>query len=119
MVDLRYAILYVSDLDRSARIYRDAIGLPVRDEDRDSMTFTTGETALTLQQAHQDAPHHRPLRLTGTVRLGFHVKDLTAVHERLRQSGVTCTSKPEEQLGVRMALYEDPDGFTFTVASDA
>jgi hypothetical protein len=30
--------------------------------------------------------------------------------------GAKCLSPPEEQTGVRMGLYEDPDGFNFTLA---
>lgn len=118
MVELRYLVLYVSDLDRSTRIYRDALGLTVRDEDRDSIDFEAQGLRLTIQQAHQDATHHHPLRVTGTFRLGFHVDDLAAVHERLTREAVTCVAPPEERMGVRMALYEDSDGFVFTVASD-
>ena len=58
MVELRYVILFVSDLDRSIRFYRDVLGLAVRSEGRDQIEFETGNLGLTLHQARWDAPQH-------------------------------------------------------------
>ncbi len=52
----------------------------------------------------------------GAVRLGFWVQDLDGTHARLMEAGARCLTPPEEREGVRMALYEDPDGFNFTLA---
>lgn len=119
MVELRYIILFVSDLERSIRFYRDALGLPVHSEDRDQAEFQAGRLMLTVHQAHSDAPHHTLPAQVGGVRLGLHVEDFDAVCTRLQEAGVRCVSPPEERLGVRMALFEDPDGYHLTIAADA
>jgi len=118
MVHLRYTILFVSDLDRSIRFYRDALGLKLASDDRDQADFDGGGIRLTLHQAHSDAPHHSPPTRVGSVRLGFHVDRLDPVHDRLIRADTRCLQPPETRMGVRMALYEDPDGFHFTVAAD-
>lgn len=119
MVELRYAILFVSDLERSIRFYRDLLGLPVESEDRDQAEFQTGRLILTLHQAHVDAPHHTRPSQVGGLRLGFHVEDFDGICDRLREAGTLCLSPPEERMGVRMALFEDPDGYHLTIAADA
>ena len=119
MVELRYVILFVSDLDRSIRFYRDVLGLAVRSEDRDQIEFETGNLGLTLHQARWDAPpHHSPTR-AGSVRLGLHLEDVGLVHTRLTEAGCLCLSPPERRGSVIMALYEDPDGHHLSLASDA
>ena len=42
--------------------------------------------------------------------------DLEGAHARLMHAGARCLTPPEECEGVRMGLYEDPDGFNFTLA---
>jgi catechol 2,3-dioxygenase-like lactoylglutathione lyase family enzyme len=118
MVELRYAILFVSDLERSIRFYRDVLGLPLLSEERDQADFDAGGgMVVTLHQAHSEAPHHHPPTAVGAVRLGFHVDDLDEAHARVLGASARCINPPEERLGVRLGLYEDPDGFTFTLAS--
>lgn len=119
MVELRYLMLFVSDLSRSTRFYRDGLGLTVRSETRDTVEFDAGGLVLSLHQAHSEAAHHHPPTMSGGQRLGFHVEQLPAVHERLVREGARTVSPPEERYGVQMALYEDPDGFNFTVAGSA
>lgn len=119
MVELRYVILFVSDLDRSIRFYRDVLGLAIRSEDRDQIEFATGTLGLTLHQARWDAPAHHPPTRAGSVRLGLHVDDVDLVHARLTEAGCLCLSPPERRGDVVMALYEDPDGHHLSLASDA
>ncbi|HEX9166184.1 MAG TPA: VOC family protein [Gemmatimonadales bacterium] len=116
MPELRYLMLFVSDLDRSLRFYRDVLGMAVVSEGRDMVEFRGNGGGLTIHQAHQEAPHHHPPMVCGAVRLGFRVRDLDGVHGRLMEAGAPCLTPPEEREGVRMALYEDPDGFNFTLA---
>lgn len=116
MVDLRYLMLFVSDLDRSLRFYRDILGLPVKSELRDMVEFQADGGILTIHQAHQEGPHHRPPMVCGAMRMGFKVDDLDTVHAKLMSEGARCLAPPEQREGVRMGLYEDPDGFNFTLA---
>lgn len=114
---LRYAIIFVSDLDRSLAFYRDLVGLPVREEGRSSVEFGLDGTTFAIHMAHVDEPtHHHPPMLAGSCRLGFVVDDLDAVHQRLIAAGVPCLAEPEAQYDLRVALYTDPDGLNFTLA---
>lgn len=119
MIDLRYVILFVSDLDRSIRFYRDVLGMSLRSESRDQVELEAGSLGLTLHQARSDASHHHSPTVTGSVRLGLHVEDLSAIVERLTAAGTLCLSPMEERDGVIMALYEDPDGYHLSLAADA
>jgi len=118
MAELRYCILFVSDLERSIRFYRDLLGLRVVSEDREQADLDAGRVIFTLHQGHTDARHHHYPTEVGSPRMGFHVDDIDVVHERLSRASVRCVSPPETRVGVRMGLYEDPDGFNFTIASD-
>lgn len=119
MGELRYIMLFVSDLERSVRFYRETLGLTLHSEAREQAEFAVGGTTLSLHQAHTDAPHHHAPTTVGTVRLGILVDHLDAVHARLVQAGVRCLAPPERREGVQMALYEDPDGFHLSLASHA
>ena len=116
MVDLRYVILFVSDLDRSIRFYRDVLCFPVKSESRDMVEFQANGGLLALHQAHQEGPQHHPPMVCGAIRMGFKVDDLDVAHAKLMSEGAKCLTPPEEREGVRMGLYEDPDGFNFTLA---
>lgn len=114
---LRYAILFVSDLDDSLKFYRDLVGLPLRGETRSSAEFDAGGATLALHLAHVDEPlHHHPPMLAGSCRLGFEVDRLDEIHARLVAAGVRCLAQPEAGSDLRVALYEDPDGVNFTLA---
>lgn len=114
---LRYVIVFVTDLDRSLKIYRDLVGLPVREETRSSVEFEVGGSTFVIHIAHvEDPAHHHPPLLAGSCRLGFEVRDLDTVHARLLAAGVRCLKPPEAQFDLRVALYEDPDGLNFTLA---
>lgn len=116
-MQLRYAMLFVSDLQRSRAFYRDLVGLPVRDETVNSVEFDLGGATFALHLAHvETGTHHHPPMLAGSCRLGFVVDDLMAVHERLLGAGVPCLTPPQAQHDLCVALYEDPDGANFTVA---
>lgn len=116
-MQLRYAILFVSDLQRSLEFYRDLVGLPIRDETVNSVEFDLGGATFAVHLAHVDGPsHHHPPMLAGSCRLGFVVDDLMAVHQRLMEAGVPCLTPPQAQDDLCVALYEDPDGANFTVA---
>ena len=117
MTELRYVMIFVSDLDRSIRFYRDVLRLTVQSEGRDMVEFQGPDGGgLTIHQAHLEGPHHHPPMVGGAVRLGFRVGDLDEAHARLMHAGARCLTPPEEREGVRMGLYEDPDGFNFTLA---
>jgi lactoylglutathione lyase len=115
-MQLRYSIIFVSDLDRSRRFYADLLAIPILSEDRSSIELDTGIATLALHQAHLGEGHHHSPTAAGSLRIGFVVDDLKATHRKLIEGGVPCLSVPEERFDFTVGLYEDPDGIQFTLA---
>jgi lactoylglutathione lyase len=91
---LAYAILFVADLDRSVRFYRDVVGLPFRFASESYAEFQTEGAKFALySRAHlpvligRDAPSEPAPWPQGEV--AFLVEDPDAEQGRLRRSGVT------------------------------
>ena len=116
-MQLRYVIIFVSDLGRSVAFYRDLLGMQLREKSRTSAELDADGVTLALHRAHVDTPehHHAPM-LAGSCRLGFLIQDLEGIHRRLTDAGVPCVAPPETQFDLRVALYEDPDGVNLTLA---
>lgn len=113
---LRYAILFVDDLARSRTFYHETLGVPIRSEDKSSVELETGDATLALHQSHSGHAVHHPPTVAGSARFGFEVDDLVTCHRRLVSAGVRCVSPPETRFDYRIGLYEDPDGYYFTLA---
>lgn len=113
---LRYTTLFVDDLTRSRRFYHGLLGIPIQSEDPSSIELDTGEATLGLHQAHGGHAGHHPMMDVGSARFGLVVDDLEACTRRLEAAGVAWVSPPEARLDYRVCLYEDPDGYYFTLA---
>lgn len=113
---LRYAILFVDDLTRSRHFYHDVLGIPIRGEDASSVELDTGQATLALHQSHLGHGGHHPPTAAGSARFGFEVDDLAGCHHRLTRAGGRCVTVPETRFDYRVGLYEDPDGYYFTLA---
>ena len=113
MKKLDYAIVFVSDMKRSVTFYRDVLGLPLKFESPGWTEFATEGAPLALHKAGTLAaagtdPAVNP---AGSCRLGLHVPNLDALHEKLTANGVRCVMPPTMQdFGARLAVYADPDG---------
>ena len=119
MEKLGYAIVFVSDMARSVRFYRDVLGLPLRFESPGWSEFATAGTTLALHRSSTPARDAGGAdgEAAGSCRLGFQVADLDALHRALVAKEVPCTSPPAvRQYGVRQAVYRDPDGLSITLA---
>lgn len=112
---LRYAILFVDDLARSRHFYHGLLGLPIRSEDPSSIEMETGEATLALHQAHVGHAEHHPPMVAGSARFGLEVDNIAETHQRLLAAGVRCVGEPEARFDYTVALYEDPDGYYFTL----
>ena len=107
--------LRVRDVARSARFYRDLIGVTVGDiETHDADTephahatwgeWTPKEPSLLMLNIY---PASGP---TTSSHIGFAVGDLAATHVRLLAAKVEVVRAPEDRPWGRTAAYRDPDG---------
>jgi lactoylglutathione lyase len=118
MNQIRYAIVFVSDMPRSVAFYRDVLGLPLKYETPKWTEFGTTGTTLALHAAGAPAVQCQTGRGAppGHAQLGFNVPDLDAFHTEMMRKNVRCLMPPTRQeFGARLAGYADPDGLPFTV----
>jgi lactoylglutathione lyase len=111
---VNYAMVFVSDMDRSVAFYRDAVGLPLAFQSPGWSEFSTegAKLALHLAGPREAVP---PAEGAGMCRPGFSVPDLDAFHQRMLANGVPCLQEPRPVFGARVAQYCDPDGLVFSV----
>jgi lactoylglutathione lyase len=113
---LAYSILFVADLERSIRFYRDTIGLPFRFASDTYAEFATVGAKFGLYARPQlpeligrSAPTDAVPWPQGEV--AFFVDDPDAEHERLRRAGVDVLAPPTDRpWGERTLHLADPDG---------
>ena len=117
---INYAIIFVSDMDRSVSFYRDVVGMPLKFASPQWSEFATDGATWALHLA--DAPSTScgsTQQAAGTSRPGFNVDDLDAFHERMVEHKVMCPQPPKTTFGSRIAQYMDPDGLVFSVSEAA
>jgi lactoylglutathione lyase len=113
---LAYSILFVADLERSVRFYRDTIGLPFRFATESYAEFATEGAKFGLY-----ARPHLPELIGRSVpteavpwpqgEVAFFIDDPDAEHERLRRAGVHVLAPPTDRpWGERTLHLADPDG---------
>jgi catechol 2,3-dioxygenase-like lactoylglutathione lyase family enzyme len=110
-VQLVEVVLYVSDMERAIRFYRDAIGLEVELESESWTTFRTGACTLALHRAVQRQPG------VGEPDPTFTVADALAERDRLAAAGVAVSELREPVVGVRVFDVRDPDGNRISIES--
>lgn len=117
---LSYAIVFVSDMQRSVAFYRDALGLPLRFESPGWTEFATDGATLALHQGDAAGGNGEPAQgnPAGSCRPGLRVPDLDAFHRRMVEQNVRCLQEPQETFGVRLAQYVDPDGLVISVSEE-
>ena len=107
---LVFVALRVRDLEASARFYRDAIGIPLREaggfdeETHREYSWTDGA------YLHFALFPATPESETRCVELAFHVDDVDDAHTRALAAGAAVASMPQDQPWGRTAGYRDPDG---------
>jgi len=116
---LSYAIIFVSDMQRSIAFYRDVLGLPLRFESPHWTEFATEGATIALHQSEAAGTREDPLEVpSGRCRPGISVPDLDAFHKRMESLSVTCVQAPKEVFGARIAQYVDPDGLGVSVSQE-
>jgi len=119
MKKLDYAIVFVSDMKRSVKFYRDELGLALKFESPGWTEFANDGSTIALHLADSVNPERSGEGLTpaGSCHLGFQVPDLNAFHREMQKKGVRCLHPPKRQeVGIVLALYADPDGLPISVA---
>lgn len=124
-----YVILYVDDLDRSVRFYRDVIGVALRFADDGFAEFDTKGTrfglfprsglADLLGRAAISEPTGGPEVSRPGVEVCFVVPDVDRHAERLRTAGADVLSGPTDRpWGHRTLHLRDPDGHVVELAQE-
>ncbi len=104
-----YAILFVADMERAVRFYRDTLGLALKFQSPDWSEFATGETTLALHRASEKNP-------VGKVELGFSVADLQDFYKEMSAKGVKFPMPPAKQdFGGMLAQFTDSEGAHISV----
>ena len=116
MKQVNYAIVFLTDMNRSVAFYRDVLDLPLKFDSSEWTEFATEGTTLALhttQVANSDSavPSQTP---AGRCYLGFRVDNLAEFHQRMLGQGVPCIQAPKEEFGIQLAKYADPDGLTLS-----
>lgn len=114
---LGYAILFVSDLERSIAFYRDVLRLPFRFANESYAEFATGGAKFALYaRSHLpeligvEAPPGAVAFPPGEV--AFLCEDVDGEHERLARLGVRVLAPPTDRpWGERTLHVADPDGY--------
>ena len=110
-----YTIVFVHDMDRAVRFYRDAVGFPLRFQSPDWSEFDSEGSTLALHGSASQGPEAALEPVPGTCRPGFSVPDLDEFHRRMVAQQVPCVQAPTTVFGARLAQYRDPDGLVFSV----
>jgi catechol 2,3-dioxygenase-like lactoylglutathione lyase family enzyme len=97
--------LYVSDLDRSLRFYRDLLGIPL-EGDQDWQEASLGGTRFALHRAHEGIGELS----SGSIHVNLGVADVDEAAARLRAAGVETAEAMREEWGAALEL-RDPDGY--------
>jgi lactoylglutathione lyase len=117
-VRLNYAIVFVSDMERSVAFYRDVLGLPLKFQSPHWTEFFTDGATLALHAAEAPAAAKEdPLQVpSGRCRPGLSVPNLDEFHQRMLEKGVKCVQEPKLVFGAKIAQYLDPDGLGISVS---
>jgi lactoylglutathione lyase len=110
-VKLVEVVLYVRDMERAIRFYRDTLGLEVDIESEHWTTFRTGSCTLALHATDRRAAG------TGEPDPTFSVADADAEHARLAAAGVEVSDLREPVAGLRVFDVRDPDGNRLSIES--
>ena len=104
-------VVYVREMERAIRFYRDTLGLEVAFESPGWTTFRTGACTLAL--------HATERRELGAAEPDptFLVADVAAERARLAGAGVEVTEIREPVAGLRVFDARDPDGNRFSLES--
>jgi predicted enzyme related to lactoylglutathione lyase len=97
--------LYVSDMTRSLRFYRDVLGIPL-EGDESWAEATLGGTRFALHATHEGIGELS----SGTVHVSLEVADADAAAARMRDAGIEVQESMRDEWGTAIEIV-DPDGY--------
>jgi catechol 2,3-dioxygenase-like lactoylglutathione lyase family enzyme len=114
-------VICTRDRARATAFYGNTLGLPLSHEDNFAAVFNTGGVTLRVSVVADFTPHDHTI-------LGFHVPDVPATVQALREKGVTFNLYPrfrQDDNGiwtapgrsVQVAWFKDPDGNVLSVTN--
>jgi lactoylglutathione lyase len=116
MNTLGYAIVFVSNMERSIAFYGDVLGFLVKHHSHKWTELATGETTLALHLSDiSEHPHTHTHMPAGHCHVGLTVPNLDAFHAEMVGKGIKCIQPPQEEGFGRLAIYSDPDGLPLSV----
>ena len=120
MTKLRYALVFVSDMERSVAFYRDVLGWPLTLQSPERTELASEGTTLALHYASRPSGAAAVQgEIAGRCQLGFWVEDVEAFHQDMVARGTFCIQPPSEDAsGAKLAVYADPDGLPLSVADN-
>lgn len=106
--------IFVSDLDRSRRFYRDVLGLDERSAAAEWAVFDIGGKDVVVEAVGPDDDERK---LVGRfLAVSFDVDDVGQAYRDLTDRGAIFDQAPERQVwGGTLAFLRDPDGNTLTL----
>lgn len=107
--------IFVTDIDRAKRFYRDDLGLVLTREGSFGAEFLEGPTHLGVHPAMHAEAKALVGRHTG---ITLHVAGILSYCERLHQRGIRFLAEPTRQPFGVMAMIADPDGNVFALWDD-
>ena len=118
MTKLRYALVFVSDMERSVAFYRDVLDWPLTRRFPERVELAGEGTTLALHHASRPSGAAAVQgEIAGRCQLGLWVEDVEAFHQDMVARGTPCIQPPtEDAFGATLAVYADPDGLPFSVA---
>jgi lactoylglutathione lyase len=107
--------IFVTDIDRAKRFYRDELGLLVTREGSFGAEFLEGPTHLSVHPAVHPEAKAMVGRHTG---ITLQVDGILNYCEQLHDRGVRFVAEPTRQSFGVMAMIADPDGNVFALWDD-
>ncbi|MEK6275854.1 MAG: VOC family protein [Actinomycetota bacterium] len=110
-MELVEVVLYVQDMERAIRFYRDTVGLQLDFQSEHWTTFRTGACTLALHATDEREPGK------GEPDPTFLVTDADGERARLAVAGVEVTEIREPIVGTRVFDLRDPEGNRLSIES--
>lgn len=108
-----YVMVFVADVARAVKFYRDALSLPLKFESPEWSEFATGETTLALHPASPASP-------AGKIELALTVPDIHACYREMTAKSVKFIMPPTKQdYGGMLAQYVDSEGTIWSLGEAA